>query len=49
MAPSVRQALEAKILAGQSITALQIRRARGRLRGGSPKRRLNNHPASMAA
>jgi hypothetical protein len=49
MAPSVRQALEAKILAGQSITALQIRRARGRLRGGRPKRRLNNQPASMAA
>jgi hypothetical protein len=49
MAPSVRQALEAKILAGQPVTALQIRRARGRLKGGSPKRGQANHPASMAA
>jgi hypothetical protein len=45
MSPAVRRALEAKVLAGQSITALQIRRARGRLRGGSPKRR----PAEMPA
>jgi len=48
MAPSMRQALEAKILAGQPVTALQIRRARGRLKGGSPKRGQANHPASMA-
>jgi hypothetical protein len=49
MSESVRQAHEAKILAGQPVTALQIRRARGRLKGGSPKRGQANHPASMAA
>jgi hypothetical protein len=49
MSPSVRQALEAQILAGQSITAPQIRRARGRLKGGSPKRRPINQPAARMA
>jgi hypothetical protein len=49
MSSSVRQALEAKILAGQSVSAPEIRRARGPLKGGSPKRRPINQPASMAA
>jgi hypothetical protein len=44
MSPSVRQALEAKILAGQSVTARDIRRARGPLKGGSPKRRPADQP-----
>jgi len=39
MAPSVRQAIEAKILAGESVTAPKIRRARGPLKGGSLKRK----------
>jgi hypothetical protein len=34
MSATVRQAMEAKILAGRSVTAPQIRRARGRLKGG---------------
>jgi hypothetical protein len=45
MSPAVRQALEAKILAGQSVTAREIRKARGPLKGGSPKRR----PAAQQA
>ena len=49
MSSSVRQALEAKILAGQSVSAPEIRRARGPLKGGSAKRRPINQPASMAA
>jgi hypothetical protein len=49
MSPSVRQALEAKVLAGQSITALHIRRVRGPLRTGSPKRPPADQPARMAA
>jgi hypothetical protein len=47
MAPSMRQALEARILAGESVTAPQIRKARGRLRGGSLKRKPEQ--ARMAA
>jgi hypothetical protein len=35
MAQSVRKALEAKIIAGQSVTAPQIRKARGRLKGAA--------------
>jgi hypothetical protein len=46
---SVRQAFEAKLLAGQSVSAPEIRRVRGPLKGGSPKRRPINQPASMAA
>jgi hypothetical protein len=49
MAPSMRQALEARILAGETITAPHIRKTRGRFKGGSPKRRPINQPASMAA
>ena len=49
MAPSMRQALEARILAGETITAPHIRKTRGRFKGGSPKRRPANQPASMAA
>ena len=49
MSQSVRQAIEVKILAGQSVSAPEIRRARGPLKGGSPKRRPINQPASMAA
>ena len=45
MSPSMRQAIEAKILAGEAVTAPKIRRARGKLRPGSPKRR----PAEMPA
>jgi hypothetical protein len=37
MAQSVRQAIEAKILAGQSVSASEIRRARGPLKTGRPK------------
>jgi hypothetical protein len=48
MAPSMRQALEAKILAGETITAPQIRKARGPFKGGSPKRRPVE-PVRMAA
>lgn len=48
MSPAVRQTIEAQILAGQSVTAPQIRRARGRLRPGSPKR-PTDQPARMAA
>jgi hypothetical protein len=39
MAQSVRKALEAKIIAGESVTAPQIRKARGRLKGGCLKRK----------
>jgi hypothetical protein len=39
MSQSVRKALEAKILAGESVTAPQIRKARGRLKGGCLKRK----------
>jgi hypothetical protein len=49
ISPTVRQALEAKILSGQSITARQIRRARGPLRSGSPKRRPADQPAARMA
>ena len=48
MSPSVRQALEAEVVAGESVTAPQIRKARGRLRGGSLKRKADQ-PARMAA
>jgi hypothetical protein len=47
MAQSVRRALEAKILAGQSVTASQIRKARGRLKGGCMKRKIE--PATRLA
>jgi hypothetical protein len=49
MSSSVRQALEAKILAGQSVTAPQIRRARGPLKPGSVKRRPVDQPAQRMA
>jgi hypothetical protein len=49
MAPSMRQALEAKILAGETITAPHIRKTRGRFKGGSPKRPINQPAARMAA
>jgi hypothetical protein len=48
MAQSVRRALEAKILAGESVTGPQIRKARGRLKGGCLKRKPAQ-PARMAA
>ena len=48
MAPSMRQALEARILAGESVTAPQIRKARGPLKGGSLKRKPDQQ-ARMAA
>jgi hypothetical protein len=45
---SVRQAFEAKLLAGETVSAPEIRRARGPLKPGSP-RRSAEQPASMAA
>src|ERR1035437_3684291 len=41
MSPAVRQRLEGRILAGESVTAPQIRQARGRLKGGSPRRQAD--------
>ena len=49
MSSSVRQAHEAQILAGESVTAPQIRRARGRLKGGSPKRAQPDQAAPRMA
>ena len=46
---AVRQTFEAKLLAGETVSAPEIRRARGRLKGGSPKRRPAELRASMAA
>jgi hypothetical protein len=49
MSATVRQAMEAKILAGETVTAKQIRKARGRLKGGSLKRQHDQPTARMAA
>jgi hypothetical protein len=49
MARSVRKALEAKILAGEPVTAPQIRKARGRLKGGCLKRKPDQPAPRMAA
>jgi hypothetical protein len=49
MSPSVRKAFEADILAGKTVTAKMIRKARGRLRGGSLKRQQPNQPARLSA
>jgi hypothetical protein len=49
MAQSVRQALEAKVIAGESVTAAQIRKARGRLKGGCLKRQPDQAAPRMAA
>jgi hypothetical protein len=49
MSPAVRQAFEARVIAGQKLTAPEIRRARGPLRGGSPKRRPADQPAQRMA
>lgn len=49
MSPSVRKALEAQILAGEAVSAPQIRHARGPLRGGSPKRPAGQPAVKMAA
>jgi hypothetical protein len=48
MSQSVRKALEVKVMAGESITAPQIRKARGRLKGGCLKRKAAQ-PVRMAA
>ena len=48
MSSSVRQAIEAKIVTGESVTAPQIRKARGPLKGGSLKRKPDQQ-AQMAA
>jgi len=48
MSSSVRQAIEAKIVTGESVTAPQIRKARGPLKGGSLKRKPDQQ-ARMAA
>ena len=45
---SVRQAFEAKLLAGETVSAPEIRRARGPLKPGSPRRPAEQR-ASMAA
>jgi hypothetical protein len=49
MSPSVRKALEARILAGETITAPQIRKTRGRLPPGSPKRPIQQPALRLAA
>jgi hypothetical protein len=49
MSPSVRQAIEAEILAGKSVSATEIRRVRGRLKPGSPKRHPSDQPATRMA
>jgi hypothetical protein len=49
MSQSVRQAFESKILAGQSISAPEIRQARGPLKGGSPKRPADQPALRMSA
>jgi hypothetical protein len=49
MSPLVRQALDAKMAAGQSVRAPEIRRARVPLRGGSPKRGTTDQPAPRMA
>jgi hypothetical protein len=49
MSPTVRQVFEAKVIAGEHVSAPQIRRARGRLKSGSPRRRPAHQPARMAA
>jgi hypothetical protein len=48
MAPKMRKALEARIIAGEAVTAPQIRRARGRLKGGNQKRQPHQ-PAARTA
>jgi hypothetical protein len=49
MAQSVRKALEAKILAGETVTASQIRKARGRLKGGCLRRKTDRPAVRLAA
>ena len=49
MSQAVRHAFETKVLAGQSVSAPEIRRARGPLKGGSPTRRPADRPSRMAA
>jgi hypothetical protein len=49
MSRAVRQAFEAKALAGEPVSAPQIRRARGPLRGGSPRRRPADQPTPRMA
>ena len=49
MSPEVRQTFEAKILAGKSVTASAIRKARGPLKGGCLKRKPDQAVRRMAA
>jgi hypothetical protein len=49
MPAAVRQDLEARILAGEPIGAPQIRRARGKLRSGRPRRPSDQPALRMAA
>jgi hypothetical protein len=49
MSATVRQAMEAKIITGETVTAKQIRAARGRLRGGCLKRPIQQPAPRMAA
>jgi hypothetical protein len=49
MPAPVRQDLEARILAGESIGGPDIVRARGQLKTGRPRRRLDQRATRMAA
>jgi len=49
MSPAVRRAFEAKVLAGEPVTAPRIRRARGPLKGGCPQRQPDQPAVRMAA
>jgi hypothetical protein len=48
MSLAVRKAMESRILAGENVTGKQIRKARGRLKGGSLKRH-RHQPAPREA
>jgi hypothetical protein len=49
MSPTARQAFEAKVIAGQKLTARQVRRSRGPLKSGNPQRRPADQPARRMA
>jgi hypothetical protein len=44
----VRAALEAKVISGETVTGPQIRKARGRLKGGCLKRKPDRPASRMA-
>src|ERR1035437_2354116 len=49
MSATARQAIEARVIAGEKIVASDIVRARGTLKNGRPPRRSADQPARMAA